>query len=105
MVFRVLALRPNVPGAGKLHAIFRGDARVTLSKLERDFLALRATGLPLPQTNRPAERHRAIADTGSGRKKDPDSRAFADGETETRTRDTTIFSRVLYQLSYLAAGA
>jgi hypothetical protein len=25
------------------------------------------------------------------------------GETGTRTRDTTIFSRVLYQLSYLAA--
>ena len=28
-----------------------------------------------------------------------------DGETRTRTGDTTIFSRVLYQLSYLAAGA
>ena len=27
-----------------------------------------------------------------------------DGETRTRTGDTTIFSRVLYQLSYLAAG-
>ena len=25
-----------------------------------------------------------------------------DGETQTRTGDTTIFSRVLYQLSYLA---
>ena len=25
------------------------------------------------------------------------------GETRTRTGDTTIFSRVLYQLSYLAA--
>ena len=32
-------------------------------------------------------------------------RAFADGETRTRTGDTTIFSRVLYQLSYLAARA
>ena len=31
--------------------------------------------------------------------------AFADGETGTRTRDTTIFSRVLYQLSYLALAA
>ena len=30
---------------------------------------------------------------------------FASGETRTRTGDTTIFSRVLYQLSYLAAGA
>ena len=28
-----------------------------------------------------------------------------DGETRTRTGDTTIFSRVLYQLSYLAVGA
>jgi hypothetical protein len=27
---------------------------------------------------------------------------FVDGETRTRTGDTTIFSRVLYQLSYLA---
>jgi hypothetical protein len=27
-----------------------------------------------------------------------------DGETRTRTGDTTIFSRVLYQLSYLARG-
>jgi hypothetical protein len=27
------------------------------------------------------------------------------GETRTRTGDTTIFSRVLYQLSYLAVGA
>ena len=26
----------------------------------------------------------------------------SDGETRTRTGDTTIFSRVLYQLSYLA---
>jgi hypothetical protein len=29
-------------------------------------------------------------------------RTAADGETRTRTGDTTIFSRVLYQLSYLA---
>jgi hypothetical protein len=28
-----------------------------------------------------------------------------DGETRTRTGDTTIFSRVLYQLSYLAETA
>ena len=27
-----------------------------------------------------------------------------DGETRTRTGDTTIFSRVLYQLSYLAVA-
>ena len=31
--------------------------------------------------------------------------ASRDGETRTRTGDTTIFSRVLYQLSYLALRA
>ena len=34
----------------------------------------------------------------------PDKQARRNGETGTRTRDTTIFSRVLYQLSYLAAA-
>jgi hypothetical protein len=29
----------------------------------------------------------------------------SDGEGQNRTADTTIFSRVLYQLSYLARGA
>jgi hypothetical protein len=29
---------------------------------------------------------------------------FVSGETRNRTEDTTIFSRVLYQLSYLALG-
>ena len=51
----VLARRPNAPGARNLHEIFRGEARVTLSKLEKAFLALlRSANLPLPQTNRPA---------------------------------------------------
>jgi phosphoribosylcarboxyaminoimidazole (NCAIR) mutase len=50
-----LARWPNSPGAAKLRAILRGDVRVTLSKLERGFLALlRREGLPLPQTNRHA---------------------------------------------------
>ena len=31
--------------------------------------------------------------------------ALGNGEGRNRTGDTTIFSRVLYQLSYLAAGA
>ncbi len=34
----------------------------------------------------------------------PRSRQKAYGETQIRTGDTTIFSRVLYQLSYLAAA-
>jgi very-short-patch-repair endonuclease len=35
--------------------VLRGDAHVTLSELERAFLRLlRAAGLPLPVTNRPA---------------------------------------------------
>ena len=45
----VLARRPNSPGAAKLRAIMRGDEPVTLSKLERSFIALlREAGLPLP---------------------------------------------------------
>jgi very-short-patch-repair endonuclease len=53
MVDAALAGRPNAPGAAKLHQVLHGDARVTLSKLERDFLAvLRSAGLPLPETNR-----------------------------------------------------
>src|SRR3954453_23498608 len=35
-------------------------------------------------------------------RKAPLAGPFCDGETRTRTGDTTIFSRVLYQLSYLA---
>ena len=55
MMAASLARRPKAPGSQKLRAIFDGDVRVTLSKLERAFLAvLRAGGLPLPKTNRPA---------------------------------------------------
>ena len=51
----VLARRPNSPGAGPLRRVLRGEVHVTLSKLERRFLALlREAGLVLPQTNRPA---------------------------------------------------
>ena len=39
---------------------------------------------------------------GPKKRKGPASRPFRSGETRTRTGDTTIFSRVLYQLSYLA---
>jgi hypothetical protein len=43
------------PGATKLRRVLRGDEHVTLSRLERGFLALlRREGLPLPVTNRPA---------------------------------------------------
>ena len=49
----VLARRPTSPGAAKLRRVLHGDVRVTLSKLERRFLALlKAEGFPLPQTNR-----------------------------------------------------
>jgi len=55
----VLATRPNTPGAATLKAVFGGEVRVTLSKLERRFLSLIAeVGLPLPITNRPAGAHR-----------------------------------------------
>jgi very-short-patch-repair endonuclease len=45
----------RAPGAEQLRRVLRGDAHVTLSKLERAFLRLlRGEGLQLPQTNRPA---------------------------------------------------
>ncbi|MEX2196509.1 MAG: hypothetical protein WD844_14585 [Thermoleophilaceae bacterium] len=52
----VLVRRPNAPGAGKLKRIMSGDTKVTLSALERKFLArLREAGLPLPaHTNKRA---------------------------------------------------
>jgi very-short-patch-repair endonuclease len=51
----VLASRPRMPGAPKLRAIIEGDARVTLSVLERRFAALlEAEDIPLPRMNRPA---------------------------------------------------
>jgi hypothetical protein len=50
-----VARRPNSPGAAKLRKVLRGDVNVTLSKLERAFLALpRNERLPLPTTNRRA---------------------------------------------------
>lgn len=49
----VLRRSPNAPGAGRLRAVLRGDARVTLSALERRFLQrLREARLELPETNR-----------------------------------------------------
>jgi hypothetical protein len=55
----VLARHPRAPGARKLRRILRGNVRVTLSKLERRFLALlHDAGLPLPMTNRPSGRRR-----------------------------------------------
>ncbi|MGZ5323771.1 MAG: type IV toxin-antitoxin system AbiEi family antitoxin domain-containing protein [Solirubrobacterales bacterium] len=51
----VLARRPNATGSRKLRRIIHGDEPVVLSRLESLFLArLRATGLPLPETNRVA---------------------------------------------------
>jgi very-short-patch-repair endonuclease len=52
---QVEPLLRNQPGAANLRAILRGDAHVTLSKLERAFLKLlREHDLPPPKTNRPA---------------------------------------------------
>lgn len=51
----VLARRPTTRGATQLRRVLRGDDHVSLSALERRFLALiRRSGLPLPVTNRPA---------------------------------------------------
>jgi very-short-patch-repair endonuclease len=55
----VLARRPTAKGAPRLRRVLRGDEHVTLSRLERRFLdLLRANGLPLPRTNRPASGRR-----------------------------------------------
>jgi hypothetical protein len=52
-VHAVIAAVPKCPGAAKLRRVLGGDVHVTLSQLERAFLALlRKYGLPLPQTNR-----------------------------------------------------
>jgi hypothetical protein len=57
-VANALDRRPRCPGAAKLRLVLNGDARVTLSALERRFLeVLHEHGLPLPQTNRPAGGH------------------------------------------------
>ena len=49
-------------GAGKLRRVLGGDEHVSLSALERRFLALlRDAGLPLPVTNRPAGGRRVDA--------------------------------------------
>jgi hypothetical protein len=51
----VLARQPNARGSKNLRRVTRGEARVTLSKLERRFLTLLSdAALPLPTTNRPA---------------------------------------------------
>lgn len=51
----VLARHPGRPGAARLRVVLRGDVQVTLSVLERRFLArLREAGLPRPKTNRTA---------------------------------------------------
>jgi very-short-patch-repair endonuclease len=58
-VDEVLERRPISPGARKLRKVLHGDVRVTLSTLERRFLALlNAEGLPLPLTNRVASGRR-----------------------------------------------
>jgi hypothetical protein len=43
-------------------------------------------------------------ETQKQRPKAPQTAWLSDGEGQNRTADTTIFSRVLYQLSYLAGG-
>jgi Transcriptional regulator, AbiEi antitoxin len=54
-VVQVLDRRPRSPGARKLRRVTEGTVPVTLSTLESRFLKLvRAQGLPLPVTNRPA---------------------------------------------------
>ena len=58
----VLQRRPTSPGATALRTVLHGDIHVTISTLERRFLArLKAAKLPMPQTNRPAGGRRVDA--------------------------------------------
>ena len=58
-VAAVLERRPSSPGAARLNRVIDGDVKVSLSKLERGFVAhLEADGLPLPETNRVASGRR-----------------------------------------------
>jgi hypothetical protein len=58
-VLEVLNRRPRSPGARKLRRVTQGVVPVALSTLESRFLKLlRAEGLPLPVTNRPADGRR-----------------------------------------------
>src|SRR4051795_7381195 len=68
-VAKVLARRPpNTPGTPKLRQVIDGDAPVTLSALERRFLALlREHALPPPATNRPAGGYRVDCRWPEGR--------------------------------------
>ena len=51
----VLERQPSAAGAGRLRRIVSGETPITLSRLEAVFVRrLRAAGLPLPVTNRPA---------------------------------------------------
>lgn len=51
----VLAHQPSAPGAANLRRVLNGEARVSLSALEKRFLGrLAAESLVLPVTNRPA---------------------------------------------------
>ena len=55
----ILSQRPNARGAKRLRVVMEGDVHVTLSTLERAFLALlRREELPLPITNRVASGRR-----------------------------------------------
>jgi hypothetical protein len=58
-VDKVLERRPNAKGAANLRAVMGGEVRVSLTRLEKRFLALlTANQLPLPITNKPAGTYR-----------------------------------------------
>ena len=57
-VANALGRHQTAPGGAKLRRILEGDERVVLSKLKSRFVELLAqAGMPLPQTNRPADGH------------------------------------------------
>ena len=81
----------------------------TYAHVIRELKGLSRSCPPRSRSSGRAETYRDASGTSAPRPPMvPDSRnggVERSGETRTRTGDTTIFSRVLYQLSYLAVGA
>ena len=104
---------PQKPGGRLEHALGHGveepapqvpAAGLRLARKHRDLRGLIPTGLGRRTPRLPGD----VSEPSNFRLRDSENSATKrhsgspDGETRTRTGDTTIFSRVLYQLSYLA---
>jgi hypothetical protein len=99
-----------------LRAWRRAPAKLTAVELARKLPSGRLSGAANPQPPSRKGREKDVArktalsapppnGLADPPKTRPRAGIFRNGETRNRTEDTTIFSRVLYQLSYLAENA